>query len=111
MTVEHEGLRDWYRLFGLLLKDFFSGSPIMVEVERDLSVQQQFLDMVIVRRSRGRFAGPLPDGLQGLRTNNRMSCKTHHEALDAFAMKELVGADVAYRTRDVVGCRLVLCLV
>ncbi len=92
-----EGLRDWHRLFGLLLTDFFSGSPFVVEVERDLSVQQQFLDVLIVRRSRGRFAGRLPDGLEGLRPHNLMTFKSHHEALDGFAMKELVGADVAYR--------------
>src|SRR3954452_3884916 len=81
MAAEREALRDWHRLFGLLLTDFFTGSPFVVEVERDLSVQQQLLDVVIVRRSRGRFAGRLPD----------------HEALDSWAMKELVGHYVAYR--------------
>jgi hypothetical protein len=60
MAIEKETLRDWHRLFGLLLTDFFTGSPFVVEVERDLSVQQQLLDVVIVRR--GRFAGRLPDG-------------------------------------------------
>jgi hypothetical protein len=84
-------------LFGLLLTDFFSGSPFAVEVERDLSVQQQFLDITIVRRRRGRFGGRLPDGLEGLRQHNLMSFKSHHEALDDWAMKELVGAYVAYR--------------
>jgi hypothetical protein len=97
MAVEREALRDWHRLFGLLLTDFFSGSPFVVDVERDLSVQQQFLDVTIVRRGRGRFAGRLPDGLEGLRSHNLMSYKSHHEALDDWAMKELVGADVAYR--------------
>jgi hypothetical protein len=43
MTVPREALRDWHRLFGLLLTDFFTGSPFAVEVERDLSQQQQFL--------------------------------------------------------------------
>ena len=97
MTVEREALRDWHRLFGLLLTDFFTGSPFVVEVERDLSVQQQLLDVTIVRRGRGRFAGRLPDGLEGLRPHNLMTFKSHHEALDGWAMKELVGADVAYR--------------
>jgi hypothetical protein len=40
MTAEGESPRDWHRLFGLLLTDFFSGSPFVVEVERDLSQQQ-----------------------------------------------------------------------
>jgi hypothetical protein len=97
MAVAREVLRDWHRLFGLLLTDFFTGSPFVVEVERDLSVQQQLLDVLIVRRGRGRFAGRLPDGLEDLRPHNLMTFKSHHEALDGWAMKELVGADVAYR--------------
>ena len=97
MTVEQETLRDWHRLFGLLLKDFFSNSPFTVDVERDLSVQQQLLDVTIVRRGRGRFPGRLPDGLEELRPHNLVSFKSRHEALDGWAMKELVGADVAYR--------------
>src|ERR671930_2294718 len=97
MAVEREGQRDWHRLFGLLLTDFFTGSPFTVEVERDLSVQQQLLDVVIVRRGRGRFAGRLPDGLEGLRPHNLVTFKSHHEALNGWAMKELTGADVAYR--------------
>jgi hypothetical protein len=97
MAEEQEGFRDWHRLFGLLLTDFFTGSPFVVDVERDLSVQEQRLDVTIVRRGRGRFAGRLPDGLEHLRPHNLMSFKSRHEALDAWAMKELVGADVAYR--------------
>jgi hypothetical protein len=90
-------LRDWHRLFGLLLTDFFSDSPFVVEVERDLSVQQQLLDVVIIRRGRGRFAGRLPDGLEGLRAHNLLTFKSHREALDAWAMKEVIGDYVAYR--------------
>jgi hypothetical protein len=97
MAAEREALRDWHRLFGLLLKDFFTGSPFNVEVEQDLSVQQQLLDVTIVRRGRGRFAGRLPDGLGELRAHNLVSFKSRHEALDGWAIKELVGADVAYR--------------
>ena len=57
MAGKRDTLRDWHRLFGLLLTDYFTGSPFVVEVERDLSVQQQLLDVVIVRRGRGRLAG------------------------------------------------------
>jgi hypothetical protein len=97
MAVEQEVLRDWHRLFGLLLTDFFSGSPFVVEVERDLSVQQQHLDVTIVRRRRGHFAGRLPDGMERLRPHNLVTFKSHHEPLTPWAMKELTGADVAYR--------------
>jgi hypothetical protein len=97
MAVERDALRDWHRLFGLLLTDFFTGSPFTVEVERDLSEQQQLLDVVIVRRGRGRFTGRLPDGLDGLAPHNLITFKSHREALDGWAMKELVGHYVAYR--------------
>jgi len=83
MAADQPTLRDWHRLFGLLLTDYFTGSPFVVEVERDLSVQQQFLDVVIVRRGPGRFAGRLPDGLDGLVAHNLITFNSHHEALDA----------------------------
>src|SRR5437588_11232924 len=97
MVVDRDALRDWHRLFGLLLTDFFTGSPFTVEVERDLSEQQQLLDVVILRRGRGRFAGRLPDGLDALAAHNLLTFKSLREALDAWAMKELIGHYVAYR--------------
>ncbi len=97
MAGEGEALRDWHRLFGLLLSDFFSGSPFAVEVERDLSQQQQLLDVVIVRRDRGKFVGALPDGLGDLAEHNLLTFKSLHEALDDWAVRELLGAYVAYR--------------
>jgi hypothetical protein len=97
MADEREALRDWHRLFGLLLTDFFTDSPFTVEVESDLSVQQQLLDVVIVRRGRGRFAGRLPDGLEPLAPHNLLTFKSHHEALDDWAVRELLAHYVAYR--------------
>jgi hypothetical protein len=97
MTIEREALRDWHRLFGLLLTDFFTGSPFVVEVERDLSQQQQLLDVVIVRRRRGRFTGALPDGLDDLAEHNLITFKSLREALDDWAIRELLGFYVAYR--------------
>jgi hypothetical protein len=97
MAIERVDLRDWHRLFGLLLTDFFTGSPFAVEVERDLSQQQQFLDVVIVRRRRGKFVGALPDGLGDLAEHNLLTFKSLHEPLDAWAVRELIGYYVAYR--------------
>jgi hypothetical protein len=97
MAVDREVLRDWHRLFGLLLADFFSDSPFSVEVERDLSQQQQLLDVVILRRGRGRFVGYLPDGMDDLAAHNLITFKSHREALDGWAIRELVGHYVAYR--------------
>src|SRR5437588_11057527 len=97
MAVDPNVLRDWHRLFGLLLTDFFTNSPFTVEVERDLSQQQQLLDVVVVRRGRGRLNVRLPDGLEGLAAHNLITFKSHREALDDWAVKELVGHYVAYR--------------
>src|SRR5437879_6244098 len=97
MARERLPLRDWHRLFGLLLTDFFTGSPFVVDVERDLSHQQQFLDVVIIRRGKGSFEGTLPDGLDPLAEHNLVTFKSRHEPLDAWAIKELVSADVPYR--------------
>jgi len=57
---------EWHRLFGLVLTDYFTGSPFEVQIEPDLSLQQQFLDLVIVRRGKGAFKEKLPDGLDDL---------------------------------------------
>jgi len=53
--------------------------------------------VVIVRRGRGRFTGELPDGLADLVEHNLITFKSHHEALDAWAVRELVSHYVAYR--------------
>ena len=61
---------DWHRYFGLLLKDFFTDSPFHVELEMGLSLQQQFLDVVIIRKGKGRFRGRLPDGVDSTPPDN-----------------------------------------
>src|SRR5260370_25716297 len=88
---------NWHRLFGLLLADFFTGSPFVVELEKDLSLRIQRLDVIILRRGKGRFAGSLPDGLDNLSTHNLITFKSHQEALDDWALKELTGHYVNYR--------------
>jgi hypothetical protein len=88
---------NWHRLFGLLLTDFFTDSPFVVELEKDLSHRQQFLDIIILRRRKGRFPGRLPDGLDNLAGHNLLTFKSHQEALDDWALKELTGHYVNYR--------------
>jgi len=97
MAEERDTLRDWHRLFGLLLTDFFTDTPFDVEIESDLSLQQQFLDVVIVRRRTGTSVPPMPDGMEILGDHNLITFKSHRETLDAWAMKELIGHSVAYR--------------
>ena len=53
-------MTDWHRLFGLILTDFFAGTPFVVELEKDLALKKQLLDVLVLRRGPGRFAGPLP---------------------------------------------------
>ncbi len=88
---------DWHRLFGLLLTDFFTGSPFVVELEPDLSRHRQYLDVVILRKGKGRFTEPLPDGLDDLAAYNLITFKSHQEPLDDWALKELTGHYVNYR--------------
>src|ERR1700722_14181872 len=97
MADDREALRDWHRLFGLLLTDFFTNSPFSVEIERDLSLQQQFLDVVVLRRGRGQLIGRLPDGLEDLLAHNLITFKSHWETLNAWAIKELISHYVTYR--------------
>ena len=88
---------DWHRLFGLTLTDFFAGSPFVVELEKDLSLKQQFLDVVILRKGEGEFSGRLPDGLDNLADHNLLSYKSMQEAFDDWTLDELIGYYVNYR--------------
>ncbi len=90
-------MTNWHRLFGLFLTDFFTNSPYVVELEKDLSLKQQFLDVVILRKEPGGFTEKLPDGLDNLKAHNLLSYKSLHEPLDDWAIKELVGHYVNYR--------------
>jgi hypothetical protein len=88
---------DWHRLFGLILTDFFTETPFVVELEKDLSLKQQYLDVVILRKTADPISIRLPDGFDNLADHNLISFKSHHDAFDAWAMKELMGHYVNYR--------------
>ena len=87
----------WHRLFGLALTDFFTDSPYIVELEKDLSLRQQFLDVVILRKQPGALTQQLPDGLDTLADHNLLSYKSLHEPLDSWTLDELLGHFVNYR--------------
>jgi hypothetical protein len=88
---------DWHRFFSVVMYDLFFDSPFEVEWEKDLSIQQQFLDLVIIRRRAGEWTMRLPDGFEDLADHNLVTFKSFQEALDAWAMKELVSHYVTYR--------------
>jgi hypothetical protein len=83
-------LQPWHRLFGLSWTDFCEGSALEVNPERDLSVKQQFLDLLL-RRCPGPLPQPLPDGFDNLGDNNVVTFKSHQEPLDGFAVCEAIG--------------------
>ncbi|MGH8557965.1 MAG: hypothetical protein ACRESZ_10990 [Methylococcales bacterium] len=89
-------MTNWHRLFGLFLMDFFTDSPFEVELEKDLSSKQQFLDVVILRKQRQRAFEALPDGLDNLAEHNLLTYKSLREAFDGWA-RELTGHYVNYR--------------
>jgi hypothetical protein len=89
--------RPLHRLFGLSWIDFFQGTPVAVETELDLSLKQQFIDLVLIRKGPGSLPRPLPDGFEDLAAHNLVTFKSHQEALDAWALWELVGHFVNYR--------------
>jgi hypothetical protein len=62
--------RPCHRLFGLYVKDFFKDMPVEVEMEKDLSLKQQFLDVVIVRKEVLSLTCRLPDGFEELGSHN-----------------------------------------
>src|SRR3954447_24480259 len=75
--------RPLHRLFGLSWIDFFQGTPVAVETELDLSLRQQFIDLVLIRKGPGPLPRPLPDGFEDLAAHNLGTFKSHQEALGA----------------------------
>ena len=88
---------DWHRLFGLTLIDYFTGSAYRVEMEIDLSIKQQFLDILVIEQETGSSITEPPAGLDNLSRHNLMTYKSLHQPLDAWALDELVGHYVNYR--------------
>ncbi len=88
---------DWHRIFGLALTDLFTNSNYRIELEKDVSTQQQFLDVAIVEQTEGPPVTSLPDGLDNLAKHNLLTYKSHQETLDKWTLKELVGYYIAYR--------------
>src|SRR5947207_11815598 len=87
----------WHRLFGLSLVDFFRGMPVSVEYEKDLSLKQQLLDVFLLRKGAASLLCRLPNGFEDLAAYNLVSFKSYQQALDGWALNELVGHYVNYR--------------
>jgi len=88
---------EWHRLFGLALIDFFHGSGYQVELEKDLSIQKQLLDVVIIEKKSREPLEEVPDGLENLAAHNLLTYKSHKDTLDEWTLDELIGHWVNYR--------------
>ena len=83
---------NWHRLFGLTLTDVFSDTPWRVELEKDLAMQRQLLDVVIIEQTAlDGVTVELPDGLDNLRAHNLLTYKSKQEPLDGWALDERIG--------------------
>jgi hypothetical protein len=91
--------RPLHRLFGLSWIDFFQGTTVSVKTEMDLSLKQQFVDLVLIHCGPGPIPRPLPDGFDDLAAHNLLTFKSHQEALDGWALCELIGHYVNYRNQ------------
>jgi hypothetical protein len=89
--------RPFHRLFRLTWSDFFQGAASNVEAEIDLSLKRQLLDLAFVRTGPEPLPRRLPDGFEDLAVHNLVTFKSHQEALDAWALWELIGHFVNYR--------------
>ena len=67
-----------------------------METELDLSLKQQFLDLVLIRKGSEPIGRPLPDGFEDLAEYNLVTFKSHQEALVPWALWELVCHFVNY---------------
>ncbi|QTA79716.1 Uncharacterized protein dnl_19930 [Desulfonema limicola] len=88
---------QWHRLFGITLTDFFTGTAYNVELEKDLSIKQQLLDVLVIEKHEGKVPEQIPDGLENMGKHNLMTYKSHQQALDAWTLDELTGHYVNYR--------------
>lgn len=88
---------NWHRLFGLTLVDYFTDTGYSVELEKDLSLKQQFVDVIIIEQGEQVRLADVPDGLDNLGRYNLMTYKSLREPLDGWALDELIGHYVNYR--------------
>jgi len=90
-------ITDWHRSFGLAIEGDFSDYPFEILREKDMSTQEEYLDVLIINTKRGTYPTPLPDGLENLKSYNLITYKSLHESLNAWTIEELIGHYVSYR--------------
>lgn len=87
----------WHRIFGMALTQYFAGTAWKVDVEVDLSRQQQRLDVVVLRHGHDAPPPHWPDGFGTPAEYNLLTFKALKDPLDGWALKELAAHGVNYR--------------
>jgi hypothetical protein len=87
----------WHRIFGMALSQYLAETGWKVDVEVDLSLQQQRLDLVILRRLGHPTEPHWPDGFGTPTEYNLLTFKALQDPLNAWAIKELAAHCVNYR--------------
>ncbi len=91
---------QWHRLLGLVMIDYFSNSPFRVELEKDLSQRQKFLDILLLRGDAADWhPQESPDGLEpeDLAPHTLVSFKSFRDSLNGEAMEHLISCVSDYR--------------
>ncbi|MGP8330423.1 MAG: hypothetical protein ACT6FF_08935 [Methanosarcinaceae archaeon] len=78
--------------------DYLSARGFSVELEKDLSLKQQYLDVVVIKQEdkEAELSG-ICDGFDNLAGHNLLSYKSKRESLNFWAIEELIGHYVNYR--------------
>jgi hypothetical protein len=87
----------WHRIFGMALTQYLAGTAWKVDVEIDLSRQQQRLDVVVLHGDPAAPQPRWPDGFGTPARYNLMTFKALKDPLDPWAVKELCAHWVNYR--------------
>jgi len=97
MALVKVDMVNWHRIFGIGLTDYFLGTSYVVELERDLSAKQQFLDAAILLTGEPLHLDDPCDGFEDLCPFNLVTYKSGLEPLNADALDELGGYYTGYR--------------
>jgi len=90
-------ITDWHRSFGLAVLGDFADYPFEVKHEQDMSLQEEYLDLLIINTKEGDYPALLPDGLENLKSYNLITYKSLRESLNVWTIEELIGHYVSYR--------------
>jgi len=88
---------EWHRLLGVMLTLDFAEYPLSIDMEKELSVQSQMLDLLIIKKKGVHISSRMPDGLEDLARHNLLTYKSMQESLNDWTLKELTGHYVNYR--------------